>query len=120
MKRILTISTLLLFLAISFFSCEKYAENIPYKINKMISDRSPFKVTEYQYENALYYLFQDDADNKGCTSFYVFNKRGKSLCSSRGYNEEIYNDFCANAKKIRIIWTKATEDENNIAKKGGK
>jgi hypothetical protein len=109
MKKTLTLITLLLFFAIEFISCEKYAKDTPKPIKKLIKEGSiNLYVTEYECNEKLIYYFEELEKHGSCMYFRVriFDKEGNILCSdcSRDFNDNkclVEKDNCV---EKRVIW----------------
>ena len=107
MKRILTISTLILIFAIGFSACGKIEKGTPPAIKKMIRERKGHieDVIEFEYENSLYYLICDLASTADgmCT---LFDEHGNSICYSGGISgRNNCEDFFSKAIEKRVVWT---------------
>ena len=109
MKRILTISTLILFFALGFSACGKIEKGTPPAIKKLIREKKhtcSMMVVEYTYYEDFVYLFDGLGCDDGMT--YAYNRKGEKLWESGGI-ALIYtgpNDFYEKAIKERIVWTK--------------
>ena len=101
MKRILTISTLLLFLAISFSSCEKFPEDTPRAIKKIIKNID----THYAITDATVYIIECkyNEDMVYCFSYEPEVSETHDICDKNG------NWVCPKQWRyctaIRIIWS---------------
>ena len=114
MKRILTLSTLLLFFAIGFTSCEKFAEDTPQAIKKLIkewnkSEKHLSLVTEYQCEEIIIYCFSELEKVGRCFYFnsHLYDKAGNLLCSAypRLQDKACLIEY-GDCFETRIIWEK--------------
>ena len=119
MRKILKLSTLLLFFAISFSACEKYAENknTPPAIKKLIKqyDKSGaeiFSIIEYNCCETIIYCFEEHRRDGHCHYIYThfYDKDGHLLCSDGTYrmpNHNWHYNECekeyADCEETRII-----------------
>ena len=113
MKRILTISTLLLFFAINFSSCEKYAKGTPKPIKTLIKERNSkpeqeyiLFVAEYKCGEEIIYCFNEAKIQGRCHIFheYIFDKEGNMLCSACFREDENCKDKYEGYIETKVIW----------------
>ena len=108
MKRVFTLSTLLLFFAIGFIACQKIEKDTPPAIKKLIRENKNRggQVVEYEYNNENIYCWIDFCCD-GYTSYY--DKNAKLLWQTGGFDGKgsgvPLEGFYENAIYKRIIWT---------------
>ena len=115
MKRIVTLSTLLLFFAIGFTACEKYAKDTPHAIKKQIRETNKMsrclgRVVEYEYNNEKIYCFLPHPDCFDAASIY-YDEKGKELWGYSGWGGcwgTPLENFREKAIFKKIIWTHKT------------
>jgi len=113
MKRILKLITLLLFFAIGFSACEKYAEDTPPAIKKLIKKSNKagedISVREYKCSDKVIYYFLETKHVERCHYFYVYiyDKEGNLLCSDGG-TRTLKDNNCiweyGDCEETRVIW----------------
>ena len=109
MKRILTVSTLMLFFAIGFAACEKFAEDTPPAIKKLIREKKHQggQVIEYEYYNENIYCWK----RPGCMDCFTnyYDKNANLLWLIGGFDGQgdgkCPEDFDDKATYKRIVWT---------------
>jgi hypothetical protein len=118
MKKIVTLSALLLFFAIVFSSCEKIEKETPLAIKKLIKERhrSGGQVVEYEYNKEYIYKWWEPCCDDCFTKYY--DKNANLLWKDGGYEglRGLPEDFYDKAIYKRIVWTnKKTQEylENN-------
>ena len=109
MKRIITLSTLLLLFAIGFSACEKYADDMPQAIKKLIREKNKrdigCQVIEYEYNNERIYCWQKLGNCADCISSF-YDKKANLLWLDGGHDGgNCPEDFYDKAIHKRIIWT---------------
>ena len=114
MKRILTISTLILIFAIGFSACGKIEKGTPSAIKKLIREKKHIcstKVVEYTYYEDLVYFFNSLGCNDGAS--YAYDKKGNELWHVDGMTGRMEGpkDFFEKAVFKRIIWTSRSTKE---------
>ena len=115
MKKILQLSTLLLLFAIGFSACEKYTEDTPQTIKKLIkkyekSGIDIFSVEEYKCCEQIIYCFRESKTEGHChyVCIHIFDKEGNMLCSDcprRLQDNNCINEY-GDCEETRIIWEK--------------
>ena len=104
MKRIFTLTTLLLLFAIAFTACQKIEKDTPQAIKKLIKEYNKsgacVSVTEYKYNEKKIYCFKEND-----SSINIYDKNGNLLCISGGFVGKTCEEY-TNSIVTRIIWTK--------------
>ena len=120
MKKLITFTTLLLFFAIGFTSCQKIEKDTPQAIKKLIREKKNWggQVVEYDYNNENIYCWGQPSCIDCFADFY--DKNAKLLWQTGGFDGagdgNSPKDFSEKAIFKRIIWiSKKTKEylENN-------
>ena len=107
-KNIITICLLFCFSIIGFSACEKYAEDTPQAIKKLIRENKNRngQVIEYEYNHECIYEWWRNCDD--CFTNY-YDKDANLLWKSGGFGGlgvgTFLEDFYENAIYKRIVWT---------------
>jgi len=107
MKRIFTLTTLLLFFAIAFTTCQKIEKDTPQAIKKLIRKDSKsgtwVSVVECECNEKMFYLFKSRPFPDAVSP--VYDKNGNLLCTFGGMEGSTTCKGCENMIEKRIIWT---------------
>jgi hypothetical protein len=105
MKRIITLTALLLFFAAGFTACQKIEKDTPPAIKKLIREKYGFcvSVIECRCNEKVIYCFVGEPGIDGQS--YIFDEDGNRLCNIGGVAGDMCKEY-ENRVEIRVIWTK--------------